>query len=104
MTGFIGQDYAIYLEEDFFFPSSAVDGCSAGRQEIFLSKQSGYGCGRANADCISVKSVSHNGLHVNRFVPVFTGFSQSLTCISRGVVGSRNHQQIAPNKYSTAVT
>jgi len=57
MTGFIGQDYGIYLEEDFFFPSSAVDGCSAGRQEIFLSKQSGYGLGRANADCRSVKSV-----------------------------------------------
>jgi len=55
MTGFIGQDYGVYLEEDFFFPSSAVDGCSAGRQEIF--KQSGYGFGRANADCRSVKSV-----------------------------------------------
>ena len=36
MTGFIGQDYGVYLEEDFFFPSSAVDGCSAGRQEIFF--------------------------------------------------------------------
>ena len=30
MTGFIGQDYGIYLEEDFFFPSSAGYGCSAG--------------------------------------------------------------------------
>ena len=24
MTGFIGQDYGVYLEEDFFFPSSRV--------------------------------------------------------------------------------